>query len=110
AGDERHVKQLKGSKAGACLVARGLLDSVAVAEASPALVFVDDPMDAFVAILSLFRPQLARSQVGISAGASVHPTANIGPECNIYPGAVVDAGAVVGARCDLYPGVFVGRE
>lgn len=44
------------------------------------------------------------------AGASVHPSATIGPGCRIHPFATVERGAVLGARCVLYPGAYVGEE
>lgn len=110
AGDEQHVRTLKTSNAGACLIARKLLDSPLIAESRPALVLVDDPLEAFVAILRDFRPQAARQSRGISTEARIDPTAVLGDGCNIYPGAFIDAGAVIGSHCDLYPGVYVGRD
>lgn len=110
AGDEQHVRLLRDSKAGACLVARKFRGSAQLDGAAASLVFVDDPLDAFVAILGLYRPQPARPALGLSPAAWIDRSATIGPDCNIYPGAFVDAGAVVGARCDLYPGVTVGRH
>jgi UDP-3-O-[3-hydroxymyristoyl] glucosamine N-acyltransferase len=74
------------------------------------LLVVDDPLEAFIAIQRQFRPQPARPQIGVAAGAHVDQTATIGRETNVYAGAFVDAGAVIGARCDIYPGVFVGRN
>lgn len=110
AADEQNLRALRTSRAAACLVAGTLLDSPLIADARPALVLVDDPLDAFVAILQIFRPAVERPRVGVSREAQVDPTAVLGPDCNVFPGAFVDAGARIGARCDLYPGVYVGRN
>lgn len=110
AGDERHLRALRSSQAGACLIGRKLFDPKLAEEAPPALVLVDDPQDAFIALLREFRPQPPRPELGVSPQAHVDPTAKIGLNCNVYPGAFVEAGAVIGARCDLYPGVYVGRN
>ncbi|MFN0056767.1 MAG: UDP-3-O-(3-hydroxymyristoyl)glucosamine N-acyltransferase [Planctomycetales bacterium] len=110
AGDEQHLKSLRTAKAGACLVSRAQRGATLLSGAQPALVLVDDPLDAFLTILKQFRPPAPRPQVGVSPQATIDPTARIGADCNIYPGAFVDAGAVIGDRCDLYPGVFVGRQ
>jgi UDP-3-O-[3-hydroxymyristoyl] glucosamine N-acyltransferase len=110
AGDEQHLRTLKSSCAGACLISRKLLDSPLLADSQPALVLVDDPLDAFVAILREFRPTAPRPAVGVSTEAKIDPTATLGDGCNVYPGVFIDAGAIIGARCDLYPGVYVGRN
>jgi len=110
AGDEANLRALAAAEAGACLVARSQRDAVARPDIKPAIVLVDDPLDAFVAVLSQFRPQAARREIGISAGAHIHPTAVIGRDCNIYPGATIDAEAEIESGCDVYPGVYVGRN
>ncbi|OGR16067.1 MAG: hypothetical protein A3K53_07500 [Deltaproteobacteria bacterium RIFOXYB2_FULL_66_7] len=46
---------------------------------------------------------------GVSAQASVHPTAVLGKEVHVGPFAVVAEGAVVGDRVTLYPGAYVGK-
>ncbi|MSR60087.1 MAG: UDP-3-O-(3-hydroxymyristoyl)glucosamine N-acyltransferase [Planctomycetaceae bacterium] len=108
--DDRNLRSLMSSPAGACFVGRAHRGLEILKGARPSLVFVDDPLDAFVAVLKQFRPQAARPSLGISSDAHVDPTAVIGPDCNIYAGAFVDAGAVIASRCDLYPGVYVGRN
>ena len=108
ASDDANLRALGDSQAGACLVARSQKEALSRQRLKAALLFVDDPLDAFVAILARFRPQPPRPRIGLSAGAQVHPTAVIGPDCNIYPGATIEAGVEIGPGCDIYPGVYVG--
>src|SRR5438067_1008575 len=66
AADEKHLRRLADSQAGACLVDRkyresGLLDGV-----RQAILFVDDPHDGFISVLREFRAETARPIVGIS--------------------------------------------
>ncbi|MGE5191153.1 MAG: UDP-3-O-(3-hydroxymyristoyl)glucosamine N-acyltransferase [Deltaproteobacteria bacterium] len=110
AGDEKHLRTLAESRAGACMVGRKYRDSRLLDDASPSLLFVDDPQDAFITVLREFRGASPRPNVGISPAATISGSATIGPECNVFPGAFVDDNAVIGARCDLYPGVYVGRD
>lgn len=110
AADEQHLRALKSSHAGACIIARTVLESPQLADARPVLVLVDDPLDAFITVLKDFRPQPERPALGTSKSATIDPSAQIGPDCNVYPGVYVSAGARIGARCDLHPGVYVGRN
>ncbi|HTI50449.1 MAG TPA: UDP-3-O-(3-hydroxymyristoyl)glucosamine N-acyltransferase [Planctomycetaceae bacterium] len=110
AGDEQNLRKLGTAQAGACLVARKDAGSAALQGVRPALVLVDDPLDAFVATVQYLRPQPERLALGISPAAHIDPSAEIGESTNVYPGVFVDAGAVIGRRCELYPGVYVGRN
>jgi UDP-3-O-[3-hydroxymyristoyl] glucosamine N-acyltransferase len=110
AGDEKHLRLLDESGAGACLVQRKYRDDQVLSRARPALVFVDDPQDAFITVLRQFRGVPAHQTIGVSAGAIVSKSATVGSDCNIYPGVFIDDNVVIGARCDLYPGTYVGRD
>lgn len=110
AGDERNLRLLKASDAGACLVCRKERDGSLLDGARQSLVFVDDPQDAFIAVLRELRPEQPRQSVGLSRAATISPTATIGTDCNIHPGVYIDHGVVIGNRCELYPGVYVGRN
>lgn len=106
--DERHVKELHASQAAACIIGRA---HAAKANAGDkAVILVDDPLDAFVSVLRVFRPQRARLEIGISPAAWISPTAQIGPGCNIFPGVFIDDGVTIGPNCDLHPGVVIGRD
>src|SRR5262249_42766233 len=107
AGDEKHLRLLAESRAGACLVGRGDRDSTLVKSVRAAIVFVDDPQDAFIALLREFRSEPGRPKVGISPKAHISPSAKIGDDCNVFPGVFIDEDVVIGSRCDLYPGVYV---
>ena len=110
AGDERHLRLLSQSRAGACLVSRKDRDSSLLKSVRAALVFVDDPQDACIAILREFRTEPRRPRIGVSSEAQISPSATIGPDCNIFPGVFIDEQVTIGSRCDLYPGVYVGRN
>jgi len=110
AGDEKHLRKLAESPAGACIVGRKYRDSQILTDARPSLLFVDDPQDAFISVLREFRGASPRPRVGVSPAATISDSATIGPDCNIYSGAFVDENVVIGARCDLYPGTYVGRD
>ncbi|HEY3963076.1 MAG TPA: UDP-3-O-(3-hydroxymyristoyl)glucosamine N-acyltransferase [Planctomycetaceae bacterium] len=108
AGDDRHLRLLRSSSAGACLVSRKRRDDKLEGIAA-ALVFVDDPQDACITLAREFRPQPEPAQIGISPDARISRSAKIGPDCQIFPGAFVDDDVEIGSRCVLFPGVCVGR-
>jgi UDP-3-O-[3-hydroxymyristoyl] glucosamine N-acyltransferase len=110
AGDEKHLRTLAESRAGACIVGRKYRDSQILSGARASLLFVDDPQDAFISVLREFRGASPRPRVGVSPAATISDSATIGPDCNIYPGAFVDDNVVMGARCDVHPGTYVGRD
>ncbi len=110
AGDEKHLRSLAESRAGACLVDLTHSDSALLKDAPQALVFVEDSQDAFIEVLSEFRPASPLPAPGISAKAIVSASARIGPDCSVAPGVVIEENVNIGARCHLYPGVYVGRD
>jgi UDP-3-O-[3-hydroxymyristoyl] glucosamine N-acyltransferase len=73
-----------------------------------ATVEVANPHLAYARISALFHPP-AHPTAGVSARASVHPSARVHEEACVMAFATVDAGAEVGPGAVLYPGVFVGR-
>lgn len=108
AGDDKHLRQLRSSAAGACLVSRksrgDKLEGIAAA-----LVFVDDPQDACITLASEIRPPAQPAKIGVSAEARISSTAKIGSDCHIYPGVFIDENVEIGGNCVFYPGVYVGR-
>jgi UDP-3-O-[3-hydroxymyristoyl] glucosamine N-acyltransferase len=110
AGDEKHLRLLVESRAGACLVDVRFDESTLLKDVPQSLVFVEDSQDAFVDLLREFRPASPLPAPGISAAASVSASARIGPACSIGPNVFIDDNVAIGARCRLYPGVYIGRD
>jgi len=106
--DEKNLRRVKDSRAGACLIPAQHSGHPELLGVTPALIAVADPLDAFLKILARYRPQPERPALGISPAAHVDPTATVGRHTNIHPGAVLGAGVVVGDRCDIHPGVVLG--
>ncbi|MCL1940186.1 MAG: UDP-3-O-(3-hydroxymyristoyl)glucosamine N-acyltransferase [Desulfovibrionaceae bacterium] len=77
-------------------------------EVSTALIS-DNPYRDFARAASFFvRKQGDFS--GVSAQAVIHPQAELGAGCTVYPHAHVGAGTRLGEGCVLFPGVYVGEE
>jgi len=110
AADEANVRRLKSCRAGAALVAPRHAEACEAGSPLSALIVVDDPQGAFIQILRDFRPQRPRRALGISPHAHISATAQIAPDCNIYPGVWIGEGVVIEAGCDLHPGVVVGDD
>lgn len=106
--DEKNLRRVKDSRAGACLIQEKFATHAELQDVTPVLVAVADPLDAFLKILAEYRPQPSRPELGISPAAHVDPTARVGKQTNIHPGAVLSAGVVVGDRCEIHPGVVLG--
>ncbi len=71
----------------------------------------DDPYFAFrnaAVALHGFRKHPEPPDGPVSAHATVHPEASVGPGTIIRPYAVVEKGATIGRDCVLYPGVYLG--
>jgi UDP-3-O-[3-hydroxymyristoyl] glucosamine N-acyltransferase len=89
--------------------ASAIIASRPVPGAGCAFLLTPDPYLAFARAVERFHPPV-RLAAGVSAHASVHPTAALGKEVHVGPFAVVAEGAVVGDRVTLYPGAYVGRR
>jgi UDP-3-O-[3-hydroxymyristoyl] glucosamine N-acyltransferase len=112
--NDRNARHLKGCHAGALVIPAtlaGRLDELTSGDEHVfALIEVDDPLVAFIAIVRHLHGEPPAPPPGISPQAVVHPTAQLGPDCTVMPNAFVAEGAVLGARCRLYPGVYVGAD
>ncbi|QDT56934.1 UDP-3-O-acylglucosamine N-acyltransferase [Caulifigura coniformis] len=104
-GDRKQLGKASQSSAGAIVVPRKLGDSL---DASRTWLVADDAQAVFIRAMLLFRPLKPRATTGISPGAHVSSTAQIGRDVNILPGAYVGEHAVLGDRCDIGPGAVVG--
>jgi UDP-3-O-[3-hydroxymyristoyl] glucosamine N-acyltransferase len=111
---DRHVRHLKSCRAGAAVVPAALAvrrEELRGANGTPlALIEVNDPLTAFIAIVRHLHGQPEAAPPSIDPRAAVHPSASIGPDATLRPFAVVGEGSVLGARCRLYSGAVVGRD
>jgi UDP-3-O-[3-hydroxymyristoyl] glucosamine N-acyltransferase len=101
--DRKYLKQAEESRAGAFLVARD------VAGLPGALLQVDHPAQALIALLELFHPE-APAAPGAHPAACVAEGARIDRTASVGPLAVVEAGAVVGPRSRVGALSFVGAR
>ncbi|HUG93729.1 MAG TPA: UDP-3-O-(3-hydroxymyristoyl)glucosamine N-acyltransferase [Planctomycetaceae bacterium] len=108
AADERNLRKLSRSAAGAVLLSRADAERYAALAERMSLIAVDDTFAAFGQSLDLFRPPRPRPPVGLSRDAHVSPTARIGAFTNIFPGAHILDDVTIGESCDIHPGVFIG--
>jgi UDP-3-O-[3-hydroxymyristoyl] glucosamine N-acyltransferase len=110
--DKRVARTLKNSRAGFCLVPRGV--EASEMPASMVALVCDNPARAFVAVAQLFYPE--SNLVAWSQLASIDPSASIGAEVILAPGVVVGPGAEIGDRTQIGPnsvvgpGVAIGRD
>lgn len=99
----KYAHQLKATQAGAIIVRPDH-----EADVRRALV-TDDPYPMFAQALTLFaHPQ--GSFTGISHLACVHPEANVGEGCTIYPFCYIGPRASLGRGCIVFPGCYIGEE
>ena len=107
----KYQKFLSTTQAGAVII-----DSKIDCPDSVARLISDDPYFAFrnaIVALSGYRPHTFptdANESGISALASVHPTAKVGNGSIIHPYVVIEHGVSIGNNCVLYPGSYVGFE
>ena len=106
---EKNVRRMRQSRAGAVFVAPELAGLIPAENMPAALVLVEDPQAAFLKLLETLRPRRPRPRIGISPGAQVSPTAQIGEGTNVYPGAYIGDDAVIGRDCDIHPGAVVSE-
>ena len=99
--DRKYLRQAEVSRAGAFLVARDVMGLPG------ALLQVDRPQQAMIALLELFHPE-APIAPGADPAACVAEGARIDRTASVGPLAVVEAGAVVGARSRVGALSFVG--
>jgi len=101
--NNKYERQLAGTKAGAVIVGRRILD------ATVPLLIVDDPYYAFMKIMVLLHGHRRHKKVGISSKASISDSAKVGANCDIYDFVTIDDNAVVGDNCIIYPNVCIGK-
>lgn len=106
---ERYAKQLRTSPASAAIVGPHFMVTHKDAGDSLAVIEVDDPMGAFLAVRSHLTGGQRPRWTGIHPQASVSDSAKIGEDVAIYPFAYVGEEAVIGDGSTVHPGAVVGE-
>jgi UDP-3-O-[3-hydroxymyristoyl] glucosamine N-acyltransferase len=104
---ERFVKLLRSSPASAAIVGPHFNIARHEVGASLAVIEVDDPMSAFLAVRTHLIGSQKQRWTGIHPQACVAATARIGQNVAVYPFVYVGEDAVIGAGTTLYPGAVV---
>lgn len=107
-----YVKQLPDTKAGFCIVSSRFSTYV---PKSTVVLLSKQPYHAFASVMAHLYPEAMRLEVvfendGISSGASVHPTAQIGKDVKIDPGVVIGAYAQIGDSCMVGANTVIGEH
>src|SRR4051794_25223355 len=105
--NERDAKMLRTSPASAAIV--GPHFKRAGAPPTLAVIEVDDPIQAFLAVRSHLGGAEKPRWSGLHPQACVAPSAQIGEDVAIYPFVYVGEDAVVGDGSTLYPGAVVSE-
>ncbi|MDL2314585.1 UDP-3-O-(3-hydroxymyristoyl)glucosamine N-acyltransferase [Desulfovibrio sp. OttesenSCG-928-C14] len=99
----KYFQFLKDTKALAVIISQEHASETPCALISP------NPYLDFGRALSLFaRPEGAYK--GVSEQAFVHPEAQLGQNCAVYPFAFIGARAALGEGCSIFPGAYVGED
>lgn len=105
---ERYSKLLRGSPASAALVGPHFKLGQHEVGSSLAVIEVDDPMSAFVAVKNHLSGGAKPRWSGIHPQACVASSAKIGADVAIYPFVYVGEDAEIGDGVTLYPGAVIG--
>jgi UDP-3-O-[3-hydroxymyristoyl] glucosamine N-acyltransferase len=106
-GSDKYRQQFLTTQAGAVIVTR---DESAGPPAT-ALIAVDNPSQAFSAVVAHFAASAAAFAPGIHPRASVDPSAFISPtRSRVHPGAVIMAGARIGDGSEIGPNCVIGEH
>ncbi len=73
-------------------------------------IIVEQPVDSFTEIVTLFRPPIVRTPIGISPQAIVSDSAIIAEGVSIHPGAVIMDGAKIGSGTVVFPNVTIMED
>ncbi len=103
-GNQKYKKALAATQASVVLVSAG-----APPRGDKTYVVVPNPHLAFARVAQTFSPPKQHAP-GISAKATVHPTAKIDATATVMDFVSIGAGSVVGPRVVLFPGVYLGEQ
>lgn len=106
-GNPKYREQLERTGAGLVLVP----DAGVIAPEGAALVVVSNPVIAFDRIVRRYGSTPAPFEAGVSAGAFVHPQAQLDTTAvSISPNATVASGAVIGKGTHIGAGAVIGQD
>ncbi len=100
AGRPEFIKRIGECRASAIIVPEG------VKAEGKTLLYVDNPISAFVDVIKIFHPE-KRYKEGISPWAIVSSSASIGKGVTIFPLAYIGDGTVIGDKVVIFPGVII---
>jgi UDP-3-O-[3-hydroxymyristoyl] glucosamine N-acyltransferase len=95
-------------RAGAVIVAPGVVAPESARRQSKNYIEVSDPYFAFAKIHQMFNPA-PQGSPHVSPFAYIDSAATLAQDLTIFPHVFISRGARVGARTILYPGVFLGE-
>ena len=106
---ERYAKLLRSSPASAAIVGPHFNHNRPSIKDDLAVIEVDDPISAFVAVRNHLSGEQPPRWTGIHPQACVAATARIGTNVAIYPFVSVGENAEIGDGTTLFPGVVIGE-
>jgi UDP-3-O-[3-hydroxymyristoyl] glucosamine N-acyltransferase len=104
----RYFFHLAQCRAGAVIVAPGVVAPETAQRESKNFIEVSDPYFAFAKIHQMFNPA-PQGSPHLSPFAYIDSAATLAQDVTIFPHVFVSRGARVGARTILYPGAFLGE-
>jgi len=106
---ERYAKLLRSSPASAAIVGPHFNHNRPSIKDDLAVIEVDDPISAFVAVRNHLSGEQPPRWTGIHPQACVAATARIGTNVAVYPFVFVGENAEIGDGTTLFPGVVIGE-
>jgi len=106
---ERYAKLLRSSPASAAIVGPHFNHSRPAIKEDLAVIEVDDPISAFLAVRNHLAGEEKPRWTGIHPQAFVAATARIGANVAVYPFVYVGEKAEIGEGTTLFPGVVIGE-
>ena len=106
---ERYAKLLRSSPASAAIVGPHFNHNRPSIKDDLAVIEVDDPISAFVAVRNHLSGEQQPRWTGIHPQACVAATARIGTNVAVYPFVYVGENAEIGDGTTLFPGVVIGE-
>jgi UDP-3-O-[3-hydroxymyristoyl] glucosamine N-acyltransferase len=106
-GDAKNLARLRKSRA-KLVIAPESVQAELVSYPGFSFILVPEPEPAFLSVAGVLNPPRPRRRIGLSPKASIHESAQIGPNTNVHPFAVIGEGVVIGHSCEIHSGVVIG--